>query len=325
MELVDIARPEPAAGQVLLKVAAAGVNYADTRMRAGSYVRQPALPVTPGFEVSGTVEVVGPGAAACAMDPSILAAGTPVIAGDATGGYAQFAVVPADLLFPLPPGKRLEDAAALPVNYLVAWLALHHKGGLRPGETVLVHAAGGGVGSAITQLARLAGARVVATASSVEKLTVARTAGADVTVNYTETDFVSQIRDILGEQQPIDLVLDSVGGPTLVHSLKLLSPWGRLVGFGQASDTPASLDVYASAIPNHLDLRFFARGTLCGSRHPRDRALLYEAMQQVVALWASGDIDPVTVHRLPLSQASQAHRRLGDRSAIGKILLDPEA
>ena len=120
-------------------------------------------------------------------------------------------------------------------------------------------------------------------------------------------------------------MLDSVGGSTLVESLKLLSPWGRLVGFGQASDTPASLDLYASAIPYQLDLRFFARGTLCTSGDPRDRALLYWAIQKVVALWTCGDIDPVAIHRLPMSKAAEAHRRLEDRSAIGKILLDPQA
>jgi NADPH2:quinone reductase len=293
-------------------------------MRAGSYVSQPALPVTPGFEVSGHVEAVGPNARELAVDPSVLEIGTPVVAGHAEGGYAEYALAPADLIFRIPKGNDVRDAAALPVNYLVAWLALFEKGGLRPGETVLVHAAGGGVGMAITQLAHYSGARVVATASNSAKLEVARRAGADVTINYVEGDFVEAVREELGGERPIDLVLDSVGGQTLVDSLELIGPWGRLVGFGQASDTPATLDVYRSLIPNHLDLRFLARGSLTSSREPRDRAVLYDTMARVVHLWGAGAIGSPEVHRLPLRQAAEAHRRMGERSHVGKILLDPE-
>lgn len=323
LQFVEIPPPEPSAGEVLIRVASAGVNYADIRMRAGSYVRKPPLPAVLGFEASGYVEAVGPGAEALVTDPSVLDVGAAVIAGDVRGGYAEFAIAPADLLFPVPTGKLVEDAAALPVNYLVAWLAVHGKGEVRSGETVLVHAAGGGVGSAAVQIARLAGARVVATASTPEKLEIAKRAGADITVNYLESDFVDEIRNRLGSQRPIDLVIDSVGGPTLVGSLELLARWGRLVGFGQASDTAAQLDLYTSLIPQQLDLRFLGRGSLTTSRNPRDRARLFDAMQRVTELWAMDKIHPAAVERLPMTEVREVHARMGSRSHSGKILLDP--
>lgn len=323
LEAVETRRPEPGPGQVLIRVAAAGVNYGDLRARAGEYARLPPLPLIPGFEASGVIEEVGPCAQGIACDPSLLVRGTPIVAGHAEGAYAEYALVPADLIFALPEGKALEEAAAISVNFFVAWAALHLKGALCAGETVLIHAGAGGVGSAAIQLARLMGARVIATASSQEKLEVAREAGAQVLVNYATDDFVEATRRQLGTAQPVHLVLDSVGGETLTKSLDLLQPWGRLVSFGQACGVPASLNVYAAAIPRQLDLRFLARGSLTNSRHPRDRAILVEGMQQVVRWWGQGAIRPMSVQRLPLADARHAHERLANRSTVGKLLLIP--
>lgn len=322
LQLAEVPRPTPGPGEVLLRVAASGVNFADTRARAGGYVDQPKLPFIPGFEATGWVESLGPGAEAMANDPALLKPGTPVMPGDATCSYAEFCVAPADLIFRLPEGHSLLEAAALPVSYVAAWLALFHKGRLVAGETVLVHAAGGGVGSAAVQIARWAGARVVAAASSEAKLEVARRAGADVTVRYGDVDFRTEVRDILGSNQPIDLVVDSVGGQLLSCALGLLRERGRAVNFGQASDDPLKLDLYESVIPYHLDLRFFARGRLTRSRHLKDRAILHQAMDGVVSLWARGDIGPVCVNYLPLESAGAAHEGLGRRASRGKYVLE---
>lgn len=323
LETLEVPRPEPGPAEVLIRVAAAGVNFGDLRARAGEYARVPPLPLIPGFEAAGVVEEVGAGSQGVAFDPSLLVPGTPVVAGHAIGGYAEYALVPADLVFALPEGKSLEEAAAIPVNFFVAWAALQLKGALRAGETVLIHAGAGGVGSAAIQLARLMGAHVIATASSQAKLQVAREAGAHVLINYATGDFVEETRRQLGMAQPVHLVLDSIGGDTLIKSLDLLQPWGRLVGFGKASGMPANLDVYAAAIPRNLDLRFLARGGLTASRHPRDRAILFEGMRQVMAWWAMGAIRPINVQKLPLAQARHAHEMLANRSTIGKLLLIP--
>lgn len=318
----EVPRPVPGPGQVLLRVAGAGVNFADLRMRAGNYVRPVTVPLVPGFEVSGYVEEAGPGCEVVVGDPDLLRAGQPVVSGDARAGYAEYAVVPADLLFALPSGCSLLDAAALPVTFVVAWLAVHDRAELRSGETVMVHAAGGGVGTSIIQLAKLAGARVVALASSEAKLAVARAAGADVLVDYSTGDHVEQVRDLLGSAQPIDVLMDSIGGETLVKSLDLLRFGGRMIGFGQASDQPARIDLYDAAIPNQLEFRFVARGTLTASRRPRDRARLVDAMASVVELWGAGAIRPSSVQVLPLEQAAEAHRALSARGSVGKYVLE---
>lgn len=325
LRIADVPVPEPRAGEVLIRVAASGVNYADTRMRAGRYTRLPELPATPGFEASGYVVAVGPETASHVVDPSVLEVGTAVVAGDARSTYAEFAIVPADLLVRIPEGKDVAEAAALPVNYFVAWMALNEKGGLCVGETVLVNAAGGGVGSAVVQLARFNGATVVAAASSKKKLDVAAAAGAHHLVDYSDGKLINGVRQALGSTRPIDLVVDSVGGQTLVDSLELLAPWGRLVGYGQGSDSPAVIDLYKSVISNHLDLRFLGRGAMTASRRPQDRARLYKGIEHVVKLWADGSIAPVALERRPLDDAAEVHRLMGERSHAGKFILDPEA
>jgi NADPH2:quinone reductase len=321
LQMAEVPRPVPGPGEVLLKVAASGVNFADTRLRSGSYGVLPTLPVVPGFEASGTIEELGPYAEMWAPDPSVLAIGTRVIAGDARQSYAEYAIVPADLLFKVPDGQSMLEAAGIPVNFLVAWIVLYRKAQLTARQTVLVHAAGGGVGSAAIQLAKLAGAFVVATASSDEKLALAKSLGADVTVNYS-SGFRDAVRAEMGQARPIDLVVDSVGGDVLIESLELLKPWGKYVGFGQAADKPAVLDAYASAIPNQLDICFFARRSLTYSRGPEARALLRKAMTHLVDLWSNGTVHCANLNSMPLHDAAEAHRRLGARDVIGKLVLE---
>lgn len=324
LQVAQIDIPTPGPGQVLIQVAGAGVNFADVRQRAGSYAVLPPLPLVPGFEASGIVAAVGPGAELLAADPSVLELGTRVVAGDARNAYAEFALVPADVLYRVPDTLSLAEAASIPVNFLVAWIVLHRKAQLRQGQTVLIHAAGGGVGSAAIQLAKLAGATVIATASNSEKLKLAAELGADLQINYSD-GFRDQIREAVGTTHPVDLVVDSVGGDVLVESLELIRPWGRYVGFGQSAGKSATLDAYASAIPNHLDIGFFARRGITHSREPAARALLDEAMSAVVSLWSSGQVRCGRLTTLPLEEAAEAHRRLSSRDVIGKIVLEVNA
>lgn len=325
LRVADVPIPDPGEGEVLIRTAGIGVNFADLRMRSGGYVHQPPLPLIPGFEASGYVIAAGAGAELAAAEPEALTEGTPVVAGDARDAYAEYALAPADLVFRLPASQDLKAAAAWPVNFLTAWCALHLRGGLEAGQTVLVHAAAGGVGTAAVQLAKLHGATVVATASSPAKLQHAVSDGADHAIDYTREDFVEATRNRLpGGQHPIDLVLDSVGGATFIKSLDLIRPWGRLVSFGQSSDEPAVLDAYRAGIPRHLDIRFLARGSLTNSSVPEDREILRTTMGTLLDLWSAGKFETRTVTTLPLSQAAEAHRRLSDRGHIGKFVLDPE-
>lgn len=324
LQVVELDVPTPGPGEVLIQVAGAGVNFADIRQRSGSYAVQPVLPMVPGFEASGTVAAVGSAADLLAPDPSVLEVGTRVIAGDARRAYAEYALVPADVLYRIPDSMSLIEAASIPVNFLVAWIVLHRKGQLRQGQTVLVHAAAGGVGSAAVQLAKLSGAYVIATASSAEKLELVAELGADIGINYSN-GFRDQIREATGLDRPVHLVVDSVGGEVLLESLELVRPWGRYVGFGQTAGMPASLDAYASAIPNHLDLGFFARRGITHSREPSARALLREAMSEVVSLWAGGKVQCARLTTFPLDGAGEAHRRMAAREVIGKIVLEAGA
>ncbi|TAK79960.1 MAG: NADPH:quinone oxidoreductase family protein [Betaproteobacteria bacterium] len=324
LELAEVERPAPGPGEVLIRVAGAGVNFADLNQRAGKYLFPQKLPLIPGFEASGTVVAAGKGAELLAVDRSVLEPGTRVFAGAARSAYAEYAIVPADVLYRVPDAMSLVEAAGIPVNFQVAWIVLHRKAQLQQGQTVLVHAAGGGVGSAVVQLAKLAGAYVIATASSAAKLAVAAELGADLCINYS-SGFRDQIRESMRADRPVDLVVDSVGGGVLVESLELIRPWGRYVGFGQASGKAAELDAYASAIPNHLDIGFFGRGLIASSREPSDRALLREATSRAVALWSSRKIRCARLTRLALADAAEAHRRFSSRGLVGKLVLEAGA
>lgn len=316
--------PHPGDGEIVVRVAASGVNLADVRMRSGQYPVPPPLPFVPGFEVTGHVESVGPGSAALVRDERLLQRGTAVVAAHAYSAYAEYAIVPADMLLPLPEGLDLTTAAAVPVAYGVAWMALHHRGELRPYETVLVHAAGSGVGLAAVHLASAAGARVIALASSREKLDLAKAAGASTVLPYVPEYPVDDLRVALGAGESVDLLIDSVGGPVLGAGLSTLRDGGRAVCFGQAGGLPLDLDLYQAVIPRQIEVRGLARGVLVDSRDPRDRGVVTDAVAHVLDLWAAGLVPDPVVHRLPLSDAAQAHRSMVDRSHVGKFILVPE-
>ena len=307
LEVIDATEPVVRPGTVLVEVEAAGVNYADVMMRRGLYVGGPKPPFVPGLEVAGRAAALGDG-----VDK--VSVGQDVIALVPSGGYAERVVVPAHAVMPRPAGMSAEAGAAFPVNFYTADFALHFAGAIEAGRTVLVHAAAGGVGTAAVQLAKQAGARVIATASSEEKLERVRALGADVTAGYD--DFLDvALRETNGAG--VDLVLESVGGDVFERSLKALRPLGRLVVYGVASADVRRPD------PRELLFRnLWIIGLHIGVLM-QTPAIAGPASTRLFGLLASGRIAPQVGHVLPLEEAARAHELLGDRANYGKIVLKP--
>lgn len=302
----DVPAPVPGPGQVLVRVRAAGINRGDLGRRSGTYRGGGVeLPLIIGWDIAGTVEALGPGVNAPMP-------GTRVVARIPQGGYAELAVVPATWAIPIPEGVSFEQAASLPVAYLTSWFALKHQGALKPGETCLVQAAASGVGVAGVQIAKATGARVYATASSEEKLALARRLGADVAIDYTTTDFVDVVqKDTDG--RGVDVVLESVGGDVLSRSVEALAPFGRLVCVGNSSRQPAPADL-TQLLAKRIRLFGFYLGAEQGTG---------PALAELLALVAAGKIEAVIDRTFPLAQAAAAHRYVADRSNLGKVLLIP--
>ena len=225
-EELEAPMPEPGPAEVVVSTRAAGVNFADVLQRLGLYANAPRPPYVPGFEVAGEVAAVGEGV-------TDLAPGARVVAMVSGGGYAEAVRAPREQVWPLPEGVDFETAAAIPVNFLTAWICLFTMGHLRADETVLVHGGAGGVGTAAVQLARRRGARVLATAGSEAKLRWLLQHGVELALDYRQPDWDARVRERYGAR-PLDLVLDPVGGDTQRRSVRLLAPLGRLVSYGLA-------------------------------------------------------------------------------------------
>ena len=218
--------PQPAAGEMRLRVKASGVNFADILGRLGLYPDLPRIPVVPGYEVAGRVDGVGGG-----VDPSSV--GRDVFALTRFGGYADVACVPKAQVFPRPQGMSAQEGASIPVNYLTAWQLMVVMGGLKPNETVLIHSAGGGVGIAATQIAKHIGAKVIGTASAAKHGELS-SFGVDHLIDYRTEDFEARARQITGGRG-VELILDAIGGDSLKKGYRLLAPTGRLGMFGVSS------------------------------------------------------------------------------------------
>lgn len=309
--LAVVERPEPVAGpgQVVIAVEAAGVNYADVMMRRGLYTGGPKPPFVPGLEVAGKVTGVGEGVESVAEGDDVFALVT-------QGGYAERVAAFAPAVFRRPPGMSAVAGAAFPVNFYTADFALHHCGAVKAGRTVLVHAAAGGVGTAAVQLAKRAGARVIATASSAEKLERVRALGADVLVNYLEDDFLEVARRETSGAG-VDLVLESVGGDVFDKSVAALRGGGRLVVFGVASADVRRPD------PRELLFRnLWVIGLHIGELMATPE-VMGPASARLLGLLAAGEIAPQVGTVLPLEEAARAHELLSHRANYGKIVLEP--
>lgn len=303
-------RPDPTAGpgEVVVDVEAAGVNYADVMMRRGLYVGGPKPPFVPGLEVAGTIAAIGDGVTKFTV-------GQNVIAMVSSGGYAERVVAQASTVMPRPAAMSAAAGAAFPVNFYTADMALHFAGNILPGQTVLVHAAAGGVGTAAVQLAKQAGARVIATASSAEKLERVAALGADVLVDYTKEDFLEAVREAT-DGRGVDIVLESVGGDVFEKSVHALAPLGRLIVFGIASSDVRRPDPREMLFRNLWVIGLHI-GLLMGTPW-----IMGPSSSRLFSLLAAGKIEPQVGHVLPLDEAVRAHELLADRANYGKIVLE---
>jgi NADPH:quinone reductase len=308
MQLVDGPPPAPGPGQARVRIAASGVNFIDVYFRSGLYKTD--LPLTPGSEAAGTVEAIGP-------DVSEVAVGDRVAYAMVRGSYAEYAVVPAAQLVPLPDGIDFPAAAAAMLQGMTAHYLTHSTYPVQEGDAVLVHAAAGGAGRLIAQMARARGARVLGTVSTEAKAAVAREAGVHEPILYTQVDFQEEVMR-LTEGRGVHVVYDSVGRTTFDKSLGCLRLRGMLVLFGQSSGQVAPLD------PQVLNTRgsvYLTRPSLAHYLHTRAE-LLWRAGDVLNAV-AAGALVLHVDRTYPLAEAAGAHRALESRQTTGKLLLVP--
>ena len=305
----EVAQPTPGPGQVVVRVRASGVNFIDVYHRMGRYPTP--LPFTPGQEAAGAVEAVGP-------DVTEVAVGDRVAYTSQMGSYAEYAVVPAAVLVKIPDGVDERQAAAAMLQGMTAQYLVNSTYSVQAGDTVLIHAAAGGVGLLLTQMAKHKGARVLATVSTEEKAELARAAGADEVILYSQTDFEPAVKR-LTDGKGVAVVYDSVGKDTFDRSLNCLRPRGLMALFGASSGPVPPFD---PAILNGKGSLYLTRPSLF--HYIADRASLLERAGDVLGQIARGDLKLRIEHTYPLKEAQQAHRELEARQTTGKLLLLPD-
>lgn len=308
----DVPEPEPGPGEVRVQVRAAALNFPDVLMCRGEYQVKPRLPFTPGAEVAGTIAAVGDGVTGLAIGQRVLA-----IPQFGPGGFAEVTVArAAGSVFPVPDAMSFIDAAALHVVYQTGHLALHRRAGLRAGETLLVHAGAGGVGSAAIQLGRAAGARVIATAGGPEKVAVCERLGADLVIDYREHDFVDAVKEFTGGRGA-DVIYDPVGGDTFDRSTKCIAFEGRILVIGFTGGR------FADARTNHVLIKNYSvvgvHWGLYNTQHP---GLVREIHDELVALYERGAIAPLISATVGLDEVPAALARLARRGTWGKVVCE---
>lgn len=310
LKFIDIERPAIGDQEVLVEVKAIGVNYADTARREGKYVVPTKLPFIPGAEVAGEVVAVG-------KDVKRLKPGMRVVSLIESGAYAQFVSVHERVLTEIPNGVEYSDAVALPLQGQTAYHILKTMGRLEKGETVLVHAAAGGVGALAVQLAKLFGAgKVIATASTEEKLLHAKNLGADYLVNYTEPGWEEKVREFTGGKG-VDIALEMVGGDIFEKTFKCLAPFGRLVIFGRASGEMSTLDAAQLMRRNHSVIGFFLPQIMSQPE------LYQRSFTELLNFVDSGKLKLTIGGIYRLEEASLVHQLLQGRKTVGKLILTP--
>jgi NADPH:quinone reductase len=305
--------PEPAAGEALVRVHAAGVNRPDILQRLGRYPPPPGASDIPGLELSGTIERLGPPAG---DEGSRWHAGDAVCALVSGGGYAEYAAVPLPQCLPVPAGMDLTSAAAVPETYFTVWANVFQRGQLRAGETVLVHGGTSGIGTTAIQLARAFGATVFATAGSEAKRAACERLGAAAAVNYRTTDFAEAMAS-LTKGRGVDVILDIIGGEYLDRNLRSLATEGRLVQIGLLGGAKGEIN-----LARLMQRRLTVTGSTLRIRSVAEKgAIGRELEQQVWPLLAAGTVRPIVHRTVPLAQAAEAHRLLESGDVIGKIVL----
>jgi NADPH:quinone reductase len=307
MHLEEIATPVPQDDEVLIQVIAAGINYADLAQRQGTYLTPTRTPTTPGFEVAGIVAGHGPGVTA----PPI---GTRVAA-FVTGGYAEYALAHAGTVIPIPDMLDFTHAAAFLVQGITAYQLLSESAHIQPGESILVHAAAGGVGTLAVQLAKLLGAgKVIGTASSEAKLDLARSLGADIGINYTLPNWSEQVKKATN-RLGADIILEMAGGEVAEQSLQCLAPFGRMVVYGAASGEVTQFTGIQLMYKNQAIIGYWLSAWL--QRADRVAVAALALMQYLNA----GHLKVIVEHTFPLSEAVEAHRTIAERKTTGKVVL----
>lgn len=324
LEVREAPDPTPGPGEVRVRARACGINFADIMARMGMYPDSPPLPCVVGYEAAGEVDAVGDGV-------TEFKAGDTVIVLCRFGGYSDTIVAPAAHVFPLPPNITVEQGAAIPVNYLTAYLMLIYMGGLRPGETVLVHSGGGGVGLAALQLCQSREAHVIATASKGKHARLAEM-GAEHCIDYRTEDFRARVKQLTGGRG-VDIAIDAVGGTSFKKSYKCLAPLGRLFCFGASSFAPGKKMNPIAAVKGMLQTPRFNPFALMDANRAvvgtnlghlwgeMDR--LRECADDVLQMTRDGKLSPVVDQTFPFERAPEAHAYIQDRKNFGKVLLTP--
>ncbi|MFC2969693.1 NADPH:quinone oxidoreductase family protein [Acidimangrovimonas pyrenivorans] len=305
--LRDVPQPEPGPGELRLKVAACGLNFADLLMLKGQYQERPPLPFTLGMELAGTVEALG-------ADVAGPAVGTRVAAMGGSGGLAEQACVPAARCVALPDAMSFPEAAAFQVAYGTSHVALHHRARLQPGETLLVLGAAGGVGLTAVEIGKLMGARVIACARGAEKLKVAEAAGADHLIDSSSED----LRDAVKALGGADVVYDPVGGGQFMSALRATRPEGRLLTIGFASGETPQIPANLLLVKNLTVIGFYWGGYM--AFRPE---VLTDSLAQLFAWYSEGKLHPHVSNTLPLDKTEDGLALLRERKSTGKVVITP--
>lgn len=310
IEIETAPLPQPGPGQVLIAVAAAGINRPDCLQRAGGYPPPPGATQIPGLEISGHIAAVGEGVAESRIGEAVCAL---VI----SGGYAQYAVADEPLCLPVPKPLSLLEAGGLPETYFTVYDNVFTRGRLKKGETILIHGGSSGIGSTAIQLARHAGATVYATAGSAEKCAFCRSLGAQEAVDYRATDFVEEVKR-LTDKQGVDVVLDMVGGSYIQRNINILALEGRLVQIAFLQSSKADLDLM-----NVMLRRLTLTGSTLRARSVALKAEIAAHLRRDVwPLLEAGTVKPIIHATFPLEQARQAHELMESSAHLGKIMLE---
>jgi putative PIG3 family NAD(P)H quinone oxidoreductase len=309
--LVPVERPKPIAadGEVLIKIAAAGVNRPDVFQRLGRYPPPPGASDIPGLEVAGTIEQLGPHVRDWRVDDEVCA----LVAG---GGYAEYCAAPAPQCLPVPRGLDLVAAAAIPETFFTVWTNVFGRGRLQAGESLLVHGGSSGIGTTAIQLARARGSRVFATAGSAEKCAACERLGAERAINYREADFAAVVRELTGGRG-VDVVLDMVGGEYFARNIETLAVEGRLVEIATLHGVKAELNIQTI-----MQRRLTLTGSTLRARPVADKGAIAAALlDHVWPLLESGAVRPIVHATFPLREAAEAHRVMESGVHIGKLVL----
>ncbi|MEJ2656429.1 MAG: zinc-binding dehydrogenase [Desulfobacterales bacterium] len=308
----EIETPRPGPSQIRVKTASISVNFADIMLRKGTYLTTPPYPAIPGLECSGTIDAVG-------ENVKDLKAGQPVIV-FGPNCYAEYVLAETAQVVPVPEGIDPDDAAALTVNYLTAYHMLHSMAGIEKGQTVLVYAAAGGVGTAVIQLSKPGGFTVIGLTSTDDKQSYAQNQGADHMINYKHEDVTDRIKEITNNFG-VDLILNSVAGKTFARDFEVLAPLGQIIWFGFAAGAPK--DNLTEIMQNHFSRSVGIRAFVIYSIaqfHPGRMRQSYDVLFRYLK---EGTVKPHIQERIPLAEASRAHQLLESGSVTGKLILKP--